>query len=85
MAEIQFVFGNKTWAYGVIKDLRGQGLIADFDTLISPRTAHYLTPRGYRVLGKFDKLKTGWRFRPERYSTFSFHHRMACAKAGAPA
>ncbi len=82
MAEIQFVFGNKTWAYGIMKDLRGQGLVADFDTLLSPRTAHYLTARGYRVLGKFDKLKTGWRFRPERYSTFSFRHRMACAKVG---
>ena len=82
MAEIHFVFGNRTWAYGVMKDLRGQGLVADFDTLMSPRTAHYLTARGYRVLGKFDKLKTGWRFRPERYSTFSFRHRMACAKAG---
>jgi len=82
MAEVQFVFGNKTWAYKVMNGLRGQGFVADFDTLMSPRTGHYLTLRGYRVLGKFDRLKTGWRFRPERYSTFSFRHRMACAKVG---
>lgn len=82
MAEIQFVYGNKTWSYRHLKLLREQGVIADFDTLMSPRTAHYLTARGYRVLGKAGQLNTGWRFRPERYTTFSFRHRMACAKAG---
>jgi hypothetical protein len=82
MAEIQFIYGNKTWSYRHMKLLREQGIISDFDTLMSPRTAHYLTPRGYRVLGKTGQLKTGWRFRPERYSTFGFRHRMACAKAG---
>ena len=82
MAEIQFIYGNKTWSYRHMKILREQGVIADFDTLMSPRTAHHLTPRGYRVLGKLGRLKTGWRFRPERYSTFSFRHRMACAKVG---
>ena len=82
MAEIQFIYGNKTWSYRHMKLLREQGIISDFDSLMSPRTAHYLTPRGYRVFGKTGQLKTGWRFRPERYSTFSFRHRMACAKAG---
>lgn len=82
MAEIQFVYGNKTWSYRHMKLLREQGVISDFDTLMSPRTAHYLTARGYRVLGKAGQLDTGWRFRPERYSTFSFRHRMACARAG---
>lgn len=82
MAEIQFVYGNKTWSYRHMKLLREQGVISDFDTLTSPRTAHYLTARGYRVLGKAGQLNTGWRFRPERYSSFIFRHRMACAKAG---
>lgn len=82
MHEVQFVFGNKTWSYKVMKGLRSQGFIADHDTLMSPRTAHYLTPIGYRVLGKLGRLKVGIRFKPERYTVFIFRHRMACAKVG---
>ncbi len=82
MHEVQFIFGNKTWAYKVMKGLRSQEFIADHDTLMSPRTAHYLTPKGYRVLVKLGRLKVGWRFKPERYSVFIFRHRMACAKVG---
>lgn len=82
MHEVQFIFGNKTWAYKVINGLRSEGLIADHDTLMSPRTAHYLTSKGYRVLGKLGRLKVGGRFKPERYTTFIFRHRMACAKVG---
>jgi hypothetical protein len=82
MAEIHFVFGNKTWAYGVMNDLRKQGLVADFDTHMSPRKGHHLTHKGYRVLGKFHRLKVGLRFKLERYSTFIFRHRLACAKVG---
>ena len=82
MHEVQFVFGNKTWAYKVVKGLRNQGLIADFDTLMYPRTGHHLTAKGYRILGQFDRLKVANRFQPERYSTFIFKHRMACAKVG---
>lgn len=65
-----------------MKRLRGQGWIADFDTGISPRTGHYLTPRGYLVLVKFGKLRAGARFRVERYSPFIFRHRTACARVG---
>lgn len=82
MAEIHFIFGNKTWAYGVMNDLRRQGIVADFDTHMSPRKGHYLTHKGYRVLGKFHRLKVGLRFNLDRYSTFIFRHRLACAKAG---
>ncbi|UPT75889.1 MAG: replication-relaxation family protein [Elusimicrobiota bacterium] len=82
MAEIHFVFGNKTWAYGVMNDLRKQGLVADFDTQMSPRKGHHLTHKGYRVLGKFQRLRVGLRFKMERYSTFIFRHRLACAKVG---
>ena len=82
MHEVQFIFGNKTWAYKVMKGLRSQGFIGDHDTLMSPRLAHYLTPKGYRILGKFGRLKVGFRFKPEGYSIFIFRHRMACAKVG---
>lgn len=82
MAEIHFIFGNKTWAYGVMNELRRQGIVADFDTHMSPRKGHYLTHKGYRVLGKFHRLKVGLRFNLDRYSTFIFRHRLACAKAG---
>jgi len=82
MAEIHFIFGNKTWAYGVMNELRRQGIVADFDTHMSPRKGHYLTHKGYRVLGKFQRLKVGLRFNLDRYSTFIFRHRLACAKAG---
>jgi len=82
MAEIHFIFGNKTWAYGVMNELRSQGIVADFDTHMSPRKGHYLTHKGYRVLGKFHRLKVGLRFNLDRYSTFIFRHRLACAKAG---
>ncbi|MBI5246205.1 MAG: hypothetical protein HY923_03425 [Elusimicrobia bacterium] len=82
MAEIHFIFGNKTWAYGVMNELRRQGIVADFDTHMSPRKGHYLTHKGYRVLGRFHRLKVGLRFNLDRYSTFIFRHRLACAKAG---
>jgi hypothetical protein len=82
MAEIHFIFGNKTWAYGVMNELRRQGIVADFDTHMSPRKGHYLTHKGYRVLGKFHRLKVGLRFNLDRYSTFIFRHRLACAKVG---
>ncbi len=82
MAEIHFIFGNKTWAYGVMNELRRQAIVADFDTHMSPRKGHYLTHKGYRVLGKFQRLKVGLRFNLDRYSTFIFRHRLACAKAG---
>lgn len=82
MAEIHFVFGNKTWAYGVMNELRKQGLVADFDTHMSPRKGHHLTHKGCRVLGKFHRLKVGLRFNLDRYSTFIFRHRLACAKVG---
>ena len=82
MHEVQFIFGNKTWAYKVVKGLRNQGFIADHNTLMYPKIAHYLTPKGYRILGKFGRLKVGIRFKPERYSIFIFRHRMACAKVG---
>lgn len=82
MHEVQFIFGNKTWAYKVVNGLRIEGLIADHDTLMSPRTAHHLTPKGYRILGKLGRLRVGGRFKPERYTTFIFRHRMACAKVG---
>lgn len=82
MHEVRFVFGNKTWAYKVVKELRAQGLIADFETLMSPRTAHYLTARGHRALAQMGRPHCGRRFAPERYSPFIFQHRMACAKAG---
>lgn len=78
--EVQLIFANKTWAYKVVNGLRNLGFIADHDTLMSPRTAHYLTPKGYRILDKFGRLKVGIRFKPERYSIFIFQHRMACAK-----
>ena len=55
MAEIHFIFGNKTWAYGVMNGLRRQGIVADFDTHMSPRKGHYLTHKGYRMLGKFHR------------------------------
>ncbi|MDE2491455.1 MAG: hypothetical protein KGM24_11435 [Elusimicrobia bacterium] len=82
MAEVQLIYGNRTWSYRRVKALREQGLVADFDTHMSPRAGHHLTPRGYRVLARAGLLKTGWRFHPERYTTFSFRHRMACAKVG---
>ncbi len=82
MQEIPYVFGNKTWAYKVMSGLKKQGLVADFDTLLVPRTAHYLTARGYRFLGISGKLRTGLRFRPGHYNSFIFRHRMACAKVG---
>jgi len=82
MAEIHFIFGNKTWAYGVMNELRRQGIVSDFDTHMSPRKGHYLTHKGYRVLGKFHRLKVGLRFNLDRYSTFIFRHRLACAKVG---
>ncbi len=82
MHEVHFIFGNKTWAYKVVKGLRELGLVADFETLMSPRTGHHLTAKGYRVLGKFGRLKVGSRFAPERYNLFIFRHRMACAKVG---
>ena len=82
MAEVQRVFTNKTYAYDVMKRLRGQGWIADFDTAMRPAAGHYLTPRGYLALVKFGKLRVGARFRVERYTPFIFRHRMACARAG---
>jgi hypothetical protein len=82
MHEVQFVFGNKTWGYKVMKGLRALGLVADFETLMSPKTGHHLTAKGYRVLAKFDRLKVDSRFAPERYNLFIFRHRMACAKVG---
>ena len=82
MQEIPYVFGNKTWAYKVVDGLKKQGLVADFDTLLIPRTAHYLTARGYRFLGISGKLRTGLRFRPGHYNSFIFRHRMTCAKVG---
>lgn len=82
MQEIHLVYRNKTYAYDVMKRLRGQGWIADFDTAMRPATGHYLTPRGYLALVKFGKLRVGGRFRLERYTPFIFRHRLACARVG---
>lgn len=82
MAEIQRVYTNKTYAYDVMKRLRGQGWIADFDTAMRPATGHYLTSRGYLALAKLGRLRVGGRFSVERYKPFIFRHRMASAKVG---
>ena len=82
MAEIQRVYTNKTYAYDVMKRLRGRGWIADFDTAMRPATGHYLTPRGYLALAKLGRLRVGGRFRVERYNPFIFRHRMASARVG---
>ena len=82
MREVQLIYTNKTWSYDVMKTLRGRGWISDFDTAMSPKTGHYLTPDGYRILTKQGRLKTSFRFKVERYSPFIFRHRMACARVG---
>jgi len=82
MAEIHRVYTNKTYAYDVMKRLRKQGWIADFDTAMRPATGHYLTPKGYLALVKLGRLRVSARFRLERYTPFIFKHRMACARVG---